>query len=64
MQNRFKSKVLWAAILGQLVSILQLAGVFESIGINAGQAGDAIAWALQGLTMFGVLNDPTNKTGF
>lgn len=60
-QNRFKSPVLWASIVAQVLSILVLVGVIdvaESEAING-----AVAGLLQLLATFGILNNPTNKTG-
>ena len=63
-QPRLKSFVVWSAIVAQVISIFQLAGVFQAIGIDAGLVGDIAAGVLQLLVLFGVLNNPTNKTGF
>jgi len=63
-QPRLKSFVVWSAIVAQVISIFQLAGVFRAIGIDAGLVGDIAAGVLQLLVLFGVLNNPTNKTGF
>jgi phi LC3 family holin len=59
-QSRWKSKVLWAAILAQLVVLLQVAGVWEMIGINESTASNLFAAILQILAIFGIINDPTN----
>ena len=61
-QSRFKSPVVWAAIVAQIVSILILAGVIEtSLGdtVNAVAAG-----VFQLLVIFGILNNPTDKKYF
>jgi uncharacterized membrane protein len=60
MQNRFKSKVLWAAIVAQVISIGQLTGLWSRIGVNAGLIGDVAAAILQVLVLVGVLNNPTD----
>lgn len=60
MQNRFKSKVLWAAIIAQLLSLMQLTGAFAAMGLDAGVVGNAAAGVLQLLVLLGVLNNPTN----
>jgi phi LC3 family holin len=62
-QSRWKSKVLWAAILAQLVVLLQVAGVWEMIGITESTASDLFAAVLQILAIFGIVNDPTNPDG-
>ena len=53
-QNRWRSAPLWIALAAQLIGLLVVLGV-----IDAGQSE-----ALNALTAFGVLNNPTNKTGF
>ena len=61
-QNRFKSPVLWAALIAQILSILVLLDVVsptQSETIN-----QVVAAVLQMLVAFGVLNNPENKTGF
>lgn len=61
-QNRFKSPVVWAAVVAQVVSILLAFGVIDAgIGdaVNAAAAG-----ILQILVLFGVLNNPTTKESF
>lgn len=62
MQNRLKSKAVWVAILAQVMAILLALGVVDtglSDSINA-----VITAVLQLLVAFGVLNNPTNSTGF
>lgn len=63
-QNRFKSKVVWTSVIAQIIVIGQLTGLFAKIGLDAGLVGDVCAAVLQLFVLFGVLNDPTNKTGF
>lgn len=63
-QNRFTSKALWIAIVAQVISIGQLTGLWDSIGIDAGQIGDVAAAVLQLLVLFGILNNPTDKSNF
>ena len=61
-QNRFKSKVFWAAIAAQIVTILILVGVINTgLGETVNQI---IAIVLQMFVAFGVLNDPTDKNNF
>jgi uncharacterized membrane protein len=58
-QDRFKSKVLWLAILAQVLTILLLTGtitVAESELIN-----NIFSSVLQILVLFGVINSPDNK---
>jgi uncharacterized membrane protein len=64
MQNRFKSWALWTAVAAQVIAILQLTGVFEKIGLDAGMIGDVVAGILQILVFFGILNNPTDSQKF
>jgi len=58
-QNRFTSPVVWAAVLGQVLLVL---GLFApDITDTVKVVGFAV---IEVLTLFGVFNDPTNKTGF
>ena len=63
-QNRFKSYVVWVAIVAQLISLGQLTGLWENIGVDAGVVGDVVAGLLQLLVIAGVLNNPTSKDSF
>ena len=60
-QNRFRSPVLWAALVAQLLSMLVLLGVIDT-GISEAIEG-VVASLLQLLAAFGVLNNPTNPSG-
>jgi uncharacterized membrane protein len=62
-QNRLKSKLLWAAIIAQIISLGQLIGLWKELGVEAGLIGDAAAGVLQLLVIVGVINDPTNPEG-
>lgn len=59
MQNRFKSKVLWGAIIAQVLSLLVTVGVIDT-GMSATLNGVAVA-ILEMLVVFGVINNPTDK---
>jgi uncharacterized membrane protein len=59
-QSRWRSKILWASIFAQILSLLQLSGALEGLGIDAGVAGDAVASFLQLLAIIGILNNPEN----
>lgn len=59
-QNRFKSPVVWASIVAQVLSILVLMGVIDTGMSEAIE--DVAAALLQLLATFGVLNNPTSKT--
>lgn len=61
-QNRWKSAPLWIALAAQLFGLLVVIGV-----IDAGQSevlNGLIVTVCEALTAFGILNNPTNKTGF
>ena len=60
-QNRFQSKVLWAAIAAQVIALLQITGIFQQIGLDAGLVGDVVAGVLQLLVLVGILNNPVDK---
>ena len=59
MQNRFKSSVVWIAVLAQISLIigLFLPGLTENVKILGGSI-------IEILTLFGILNNPTDKEGF
>ena len=59
MQNRFKSSVVWLAVLSQILLVvgLFLPNITEEIKI----IGTAV---IETLTLFGILNNPTNKNNF
>lgn len=59
-QSRWRSKVLWAAILAQIVSILMMIGVVD---VGAGEVINNVGGGiLQLLALFGIINNPTDKT--
>ena len=61
-QNRWKSPVVWGAVVAQVATILVILGVIDigqSETVNA-----VIASVLQALVAFGVLNNPTEKSEF
>jgi len=61
-QNRLKSPVFWSSLATQILSILVLAGV---IGTDWSTAISGIITAvLEAFTVFGLLNNPTDKTNF
>lgn len=61
-QNRFKSKVLWASVAAQLLSLFVALGVID-LGLS--EALEAVVVAvLELLAAFGILNNPTDKQNF
>ncbi len=59
MQNRLRSKVVWGAVLGQILLIIGL--YLPNISNEVKVVGSAV---IEIFTLFGVLNNPTNKNGF
>lgn len=59
-QSRWKSKVLWSAIIAQAIALGQLVGLWAAIGIDAGKLGDVLAAILQMLVILGVINNPVD----
>ena len=60
-QNRWKSPVLWAGIVAQVVSMLILLDVID---VGMGETINQVAASLlQLLALFGVVNNPTNPDG-
>lgn len=59
MQNRLKSVVVWSAVLSQVLIILAL--IKPDVTDEVKIATTAI---LEILTLFGILNNPTDKNGF
>jgi uncharacterized membrane protein len=63
-QSRFKSYVMWAAIVSQIVAVAGLLGLWDKIGITSETFQGVATAVLEILTLFGVLNNPTSKTSF
>lgn len=62
MQNRFKSKVVWAAIAAQVIALLVTVGVIDT-GMSA-VLETVILSVLELLVAFGILNNPSDKENF
>lgn len=58
MQNRFSSKVLWAAVAAQVLALLVTVGVIDT-GVSATING-VITAVLELLVAFGIVNNPTD----
>ena len=61
-QNRLKSPVFWSALVAQILSILVLTGVVGQEWSTA--ISGIVASVLEALTVFGLLNNPTDKANF
>lgn len=62
MKEKFKSWVFWSSLAAQIVSILMLTGVIDiaqSEVING-----VVASVLQCFVVFGVLNNPNERSSF
>jgi uncharacterized membrane protein len=62
-QSRWKSYVLWAALVAQVVIIADATGFWNLIGVDKSVALTVVESVLGILVLFGVINNPTNKTG-
>jgi C1A family cysteine protease/uncharacterized membrane protein len=62
-QSRWSSVVLWSAIITQIISLMQLLGVFAKIGLDPGYIGTVAAAVLQIFVTIGIINNPENPTG-
>ena len=58
-QKRWKSPVLWASIIAQILSILMMTGGID-IGLHE-DINQIAAGVMQLLVLAGVLNNPTDK---
>lgn len=63
-QCRWKSKVLWASVVAQLLVVGKLFGLWEAIGVEESLVSNIAAAVLQALVILGVVNDPTNCKGW
>lgn len=64
LRDRLKSKVLWAAVVGCIMTIFSAFGLWDKIGITAAGFSEVVAAIGAVLAAFGVFNDPTNREGF
>lgn len=60
-QSRWKSAVMWGAIISQIISIIGLLGLWNTIGMSSDTFQGVATAVLSILTLFGVLNNPTSK---
>ena len=59
-QNRFRSPVLWASVVAQILSLLVVIGVIDT-GLSEAIEGALIA-VLELLVAFGILNNPRDPS--
>lgn len=64
IRERLRSWAVWLSVLGAVGVILNATGVFQKLGIES-SVWDIIVNAVGSvLIAFGILNNPTDKTGF
>ncbi len=64
IKERLKSWAVWLSVLGAVGVILNAFGVFEKIGIDS-MTFDMVVNAVGSILIaFGILNNPTDKSGF
>lgn len=59
-QNRWRSKVLWMAVIAQVITLLSAFGVWQAIGVTEDWVNKIVIIVMQLLTIFGVVNNPTD----
>ena len=64
LRDRLRSRVLWAAVIGCVMTVFSVFGVWEKIGVTAEGFSEIAAAVGAVLAVFGVFNDPTNREGF
>lgn len=64
MQNRWKSKVVWASVLATVLTLLGNLGLYEKIGITQAPIQQAVDAVLALLVALGILNNPTDQEHF
>ena len=64
IRERLKSWAVWVSVLGALGVILNATGVFEKLGLDSASWDILINAVGSILIGFGILNNPTDKTGF
>ena len=60
-QSRWRSPVLWSALVGQVIALIIMTGLDKEFGIDTGRIGDIAAWVIQFLVMVGILNNPSSS---
>ena len=64
LRKRLRSKVLWAAVLGCVITVCSAFDLWGRLGITAEGFREVAASVGAVLAAFGVFNDPTNREGF
>ena len=64
LKDRLRSKVLWAAVLGAVIQIITILGLWDKIGITS-EVFKGVAVSIGAiLEAFGVFNNPTDRNAF
>lgn len=63
-QNRLKSPIVWTSFFTGLLAILGEWGLYDKVGMDQEVLQHTITFLLCSFSMFGILNNPTNKEGF
>jgi len=61
-QNRFRSYLMWAAIIAQVAVIFGFLGMWDKLGITSDVFKGVATAILEILTLIGVINNPTSAT--
>ena len=64
IQSRWKSPVAWAALAALVLFILKTYGLLAPIGLTEDTYKELITLVFGALAAFGILNNPTDKSGF
>lgn len=64
LRDRLRSRVLWAAVIGCIMTVFSALHLWDKIGITAEGFSEIVAAVGAVLAAFGVFNDPTNREGF
>lgn len=63
--QRFKSKVFWVSVVTNIITICQLTGVWERVGVDVGVVTEVAMIVINtAVTIFGLANNPTDSTNF
>ncbi|MFA6718290.1 MAG: phage holin [Prevotella sp.] len=60
-QSRWKSAVMWAAIVAQVVGVIGLLGLWDKLGMTSDTLQGVATAVITVLTLIGVLNNPTTS---
>lgn len=64
IQNRLKSKVVWASVLATILMLAGHLGLYKKIGISEQTLQLCIDGILNMLVLFGILNNPSDSEKF